>query len=128
MRGRRFVIAGLLWIAATGVTAAHHSFAAIYDATRPLRIVGTVRDFEWRNPHARLRVESPDADGRVVSWTFEMGSVNVLTRFGWSPTTLRAGDRVTVEGMEARDGGLQAAAQFVTTADGVRRSSLLPIR
>ena len=109
--------------------AAHHSFAGVYDQTKPLKIDGVVMHVDWRNPHVLLRVASKDDAGVATEWSFEMGAPRVLTdRFGWSTDRLKPGDRVTVEGFIARSGGRQAAAQFVTTASGERLRAVLPFR
>jgi len=108
---------------------AHHSFAAVYDQSQPLRVEGAVVRLEWSNPHARLHVRSVDADGTETTWTFEMGAPRVLTgQFGWSLDTIKVSDRVIVEGFRARNGGTLAAAQVVTTASGERFRSVLPFR
>ena len=109
--------------------AAHHSFAGVYDQTKPLKIEGTVVRVEWQNPHVVLHVKSTDDEGASIEWSFEMGAPRVLTeRLGWSADRVKLGDRITLEGFLARSGGRQAAAQFVTTASGVRLRSVLPFR
>jgi len=100
--------------------AAHHSFAAEYDAKQPITIKGTVTKVEWTNPHARFYVDTTDAAGKTVNWNFELASPNVLTRSGWKRTALKEGDKVTVEGSRAKDGSLMANARTVTLADGKR--------
>jgi hypothetical protein len=100
--------------------AAHHSFAAEYDAKQPITISGTVTKLEWTNPHARFYVDVTDATGKTVNWNFELASPNVLTRSGWKRTSLKAGDKITVEGSRAKDGSLMANARAVTLADGKR--------
>jgi hypothetical protein len=100
--------------------AAHHSFAAEYDAKQPITISGTVTKLEWTNPHARFYVDVTDASGKTVNWNFELASPNVLTRSGWKRTSLKPGDKITVEGARAKDGSLMANARVVTLADGKR--------
>jgi len=119
----------LALLALSAPAAAHHSFAAEYDLTKPLRVEGTVVRLDWRNPHAILSLASVTAAGEEIMWTFVMGAPRVLTnRLGWSPDSVRVGDRIIVEGFLARHGGSGAAAQHVTTASGARLQSALPFR
>ena len=100
--------------------AAHHSFAAEYDANKPVTIKGTVTKVEWTNPHARFYVDVKDANGKVTNWNFELASPNVLKRSGWTRTSLKEGDNVTVDGSAAKDGANMANARAVTLASGKR--------
>ena len=97
---------------------AHHAFSAEYDASKVTRWVGTVTKVEWMNPHARFYVEVKDASGAVTNWNFEMGSPVQLRRQDWTRDSLRAGDRITVDGYPAKDGAKMASAKEVTLADG----------
>ena len=97
---------------------AHHSFAAQYDANKPVTLVGTVTKVEWTNPHARFYVDVKDDKGVVTSWNLELASPNVLRRNGWTRTALNVGDEVTVEGSLAKNGSKMANARVVTLADG----------
>jgi hypothetical protein len=97
---------------------AHHSFAAEYDASKPVKITGTVAKLEWTNPHARFYIDVKDASGKVNQWNFELASPNVLSRNGWTRHSLKEGDTVTVEGSQAKDGAFLANARTVTMADG----------
>ena len=81
---------------------AHHSFAAEYDANKPVTITGTVTKVEWMNPHARFYVDVKEADGKVTNWNFELGAIPVLLKQGWRKDSLKAGDQVTVEGSRAK--------------------------
>lgn len=127
---RRAVLASaVLFLGLMAPVAAHHSFAGVYDQTKPLKIEGIVMHVDWRNPHVVLQVTATDDRGVATEWSFEMGAPRVLTdRLGWSADRLKPGDRITVEGFLARSGGRQAAAQFVTTASGERLRSVLPFR
>ena len=119
----------LVFLGLIAPVAAHHSFAGVYDQTRPLKIDGVVVRVDWRNPHVFLYVKSIDDAGAAIEWSVEMGAPRVLTeRLGWSADRLKQGDRITVEGFLARSGGRQAAAQFVTTPSGERLRSVLPFR
>jgi hypothetical protein len=99
---------------------AHHSFAAEYDSTKPIKISGTVTKMEWMNPHARFYVDVKDADGKVTNWNFELGAIPVLLKQGWKKDSLKAGDVVDVEGSLAKDGSKTANARSVKLPDGRR--------
>lgn len=99
---------------------AHHSFAAQYDANKPVTLKGVVTKVEWTNPHARFYIDVKDADGKLVNWNLELASPNYLKRAGWSSTSLKQGDEVTVEGSLARSGANMANARLVTFPDGTR--------
>jgi hypothetical protein len=91
-------------IVGTGSVLAHHSFAAEFDAGKPLTLKGIVTKIEWQNPHTYFYLDVAAADGKVVNWGMEMGSPNGLMRQGWTRNTLKVGDAVTVEGSAAKDG------------------------
>jgi len=96
------VAAGLL----LGVPSAraHHGLAA-FDTKHTVRMQGTVTKFEWINPHAYIYADLTDENGKVANWKLEMGSLGMLTRFGgWTPNTVKPGDKVTVQGFRAKDG------------------------
>src|SRR6266487_7065666 len=97
------VVAGLV-VATPGVVVAHHSFAAEFDAGKPLTLKGIVTKIEWQNPHTYFYLDVTDADGKVVNWGLEMGSPNGLMRQGWTRNTLKIGDSVMVEASQAKDG------------------------
>ena len=103
-------------VVAPGVTgaSAHHSFAAEFDADRPVRLVGTVTKIEWTNPHAWFYIDVSDESGRVANWGWELGSPNGLVRTGWTRNSLKVGTVVTVEGSRSRDGSNTANTRVVT--------------
>jgi hypothetical protein len=98
--------------------AAHHSFAAEYDAKAPVEFDGVVTKVEWTNPHAHFYVDVMGPDGKVVNWNMELASPNMLTRNGWKRNSLKEGDKVHVTGSRAKDGTPTAAASLIKTADG----------
>src|SRR6476619_6598616 len=85
-------------LVATAPAFAHHSFAAEYDSKKPVTITGVVTQIDWMNPHVYFYVDVKDANNKVTSWALEMGAPSMLTRSGWSRTTMHIGDVVTVEG------------------------------
>ena len=121
MRVKAAVFIGVLSLMAAPVPVlAHHSFAAEYDANKPITITGTVTKLEWMNPHARFYVDVKEADGKVTHWNFELGAIPVLLKQGWRKDSLKAGDQITVEASRAKDGSTTGNARIVKLADGRR--------
>lgn len=91
--------------------AAHHSFA-IYDAANPITLTGVVREFRWVNPHSLVMLAVTNDDGSETVWELEQGPVNMLSRQGWTRTTLEPGDRIAVVAHPLHSG--QPGARFVS--------------
>jgi hypothetical protein len=122
MKVRMLVLAAAAAVLMGGAAAsAHHSFAAEFDAAKPFKLTGTVTKVEWQNPHTFFYIDVTDEKGKVTNWAMEMGSPNGLTRNGWTRNTMKAGDKVTVEGSLAKDGSPLGNARSVTlTSTGKR--------
>jgi hypothetical protein len=109
-----------LWAATLGASAtpcaAHHSFT-IFDFGKSATLAGTVTEFQWNNPHCFIQLLVPK-DGATQEWSIEMGSPMQLTRIGWKPRLLRAGDKITIVIHPVRDGGTGGSFMSATTADG----------
>jgi hypothetical protein len=93
---------------------AHHSFAAEYDSSKPVKLKGVVTKVDWTNPHVYFFMDVEGDQGKIINWGFEMGPPNGLARSGWTRNTMKVGDEVTVEGTLAKDGTHQANARSVT--------------
>ena len=97
---------------------AHHAVGAEYDATKVVKLTGTVSKVEWTNPHARIYFDVADPNGTVTNWNVELAARSALARQGWTARSLKVGETVTVEGHLARSGVSGVNARSVTTADG----------
>src|SRR4029450_11026710 len=115
MRMKLFVAAAAIeLLLAAAPVAAHHSFAAACEPSKPFKLTGVVTKVEWQNPHTIFYLDITDErTKKVTNWSFEMGSPNGLMRNGWTRNTLKIGDMVTVEGSLARDGSPYGNARSV---------------
>ncbi len=95
---------------------AHHSFA-MFDRANPIEIAGTVREFQWVNPHTWIQIDVPSGGGST-EWSIEGRSPNVLARRGWTRNSVRPGDRVTLTIYPLTNGKPGGAIVTVTFADG----------
>ena len=95
---------------------AHHS-AALFDDQKSVRLSGTVKSFQWTNPHCWIQVLVP-GDPDAVEWSVEMGSPSQLYNIGWRPKTLNAGDKIIVQIHPSRDGKDAGLFISATNADG----------
>lgn len=109
--------AALAVVAATGPAQAHHSFA-MFDMSKKVTVSGTIRQFQWTNPHSYIQLIAKDASGKDVEWSMEMGAPMYLYARGWRPSSLRAGMRVNVTINPLRNGNPGGVVVDVTTADG----------
>jgi hypothetical protein len=108
----------LVLLAAALPAHSHHSFAAQYDAAKPITLTGKVTKVEWTNPHVYVYVDVRDEKtGEVAKWALEIGGgPNSLIRQGWSRDSLKADDVINVEASLARDGSRLASAQSIVLA------------
>jgi hypothetical protein len=105
------VLAAMMWTA--GVVA-HHPFDAEFDSDQPINLTGTVTKVEWQSPHVFSFLDAKDAQGKVVNWKVEMGSPADLMKAGWTRTSLKAGDPVTVKGWKSKTNPTLANAESFT--------------
>jgi uncharacterized protein DUF6152 len=110
--------AGILAVAGGATLLAHHSFAAEFDASKAIRLNGTLAKVEWTNPHIYFYIDVKDESGNVVRWTCESGAPGALSRRGWKRGDLKLGDPIVVDGYRAKNGSNMVDARRVTLADG----------
>jgi hypothetical protein len=111
-------IAAATVIVATVPAMAHHSFAAEFDAKKPVKLQGMVTKMEWINPHAWIYLDVKNTDGSVTNWMVEAGAPNALLRRGWTKASLLPGTEILVEGYQAKDGANRANGRDITFKDG----------
>jgi hypothetical protein len=95
----------------------HHSFA-MFDMSKQVTVKGTVKKFQWTNPHAYIQLAAKDASGKDVEWSMEMGAPMYLYARGWRPSSLKAGMEISVTLNPLRNGKPGGVVRDVTTADG----------
>jgi hypothetical protein len=106
---------GALLLAA-GPAAAHHS-GAMFDQTKQITVTGTIKEFQYTNPHSWVLVLVPDATGKTVEWGFESEGPSSLLRQGIKRSSLKEGDKVTVLGNPMKDGRPAGSLLTVTKLD-----------
>jgi hypothetical protein len=96
---------------------AHHS-TAMYNMATPVTVTGTVKRFEWTNPHAFVFLDVKDEKGETVEWEVEMMSLNHLRGYGWVRDTVKPGDVISCTGGAAKSGAPSMISSFMKLADG----------
>src|SRR6187401_737720 len=117
MRVILLMVAGALAVVAS-VANAHHSFAVYFDASKDVKITGTVTSFRFTNPHGTIALDVADAQGRVTHWRAETNAPVVLTRRGWTREIIKPGDTITIEGWPSRDGKAYMRMRRAVDANG----------
>jgi hypothetical protein len=121
--GSRIALLGLLALAAP--VGAHHSFA-MFDNAKDMKLEGTVKEFQWTNPHTWIQLMVTAPDGKVTEWSIEGSSPNGLRRQGWRAETIKAGDKVTVNIHPLKSGEPGGSLVNVTLPDGKVMGRQLP--
>jgi hypothetical protein len=96
---------------------AHHSFA-MFDRTKAVTIGGTVKEYEWTNPHVWIHIMAPDAQGAAREWSFEMQSIQQDYAAGWRADSVKPGDTVSIEYHPLKDGSRGGQLMSATLANG----------
>ena len=113
------LVVGSLWcLVATSVPVIAHHSTAMYNMATPVTVTGVVKRFEWTNPHAFVFLEVKDDQGNMVEWEVEMMSLNHLRGYGWTRSTLKAGDSISCTGGAAKSGAPSMISSFMKLADG----------
>jgi len=98
---------------------AHHSFAAAFDADKPVTVRGVIVEAKLANPHSWIYLDVTDATGTVTRWGFEAQTPTALIRSGVKPEVFKLGSQVTIRGVHARDMTRnEGAARDIVLADG----------
>jgi len=119
MRAKLSVMAVGVGLLLAGVpVAAHHSFAAEFDANAPITLKGTLTKMEWVNPHGWIYVDVKGTDGKVTNWAVEAGAPNALLRRGLRKTDFPNGTEVIIEGFRAKNGSNTINGRSVKMLDG----------
>jgi hypothetical protein len=113
-------LAGLLLGMSVAVSPvqAHHSFSAEYDNNKQVHLEGVVTQMEWINPHTWIHIDVTGPDGKVTSWMIEGGSPNILLRRGFNKGSLEKGQKISIDGFQAKDGSNRANGSNITYPDG----------
>ena len=114
----RNLLVVLMVVAIAAPVWAHHSEAAEYDSTKPVKVTGVIKKVEWQNPHVWFYVDVKDEDGKITTWGFSAAPPGALMRRGITKEALPLGAIINVEGSRARDGSNNASSHRVTFADG----------
>ena len=114
MRTRFGFVVFTIWMVLTPApTDGHHSASAEFDLDKRVKVTGALTKLDWQNPHIIFYIDVAGEGGKVATWSWELPSPNQLMRAGWTRNSMKIGDKVTVEGLHARDGSNHGMAMTV---------------
>jgi hypothetical protein len=114
----KLLILGAMTAALTAPAALAHHSGAMFDGQKSVTLVGTVKEFQWTNPHSWVQLDVTDPNGKVVEWSLETSGISSLYKRGWRSSSLKPGDKVTVVASPLKNGNPGGNIRSVTTADG----------
>lgn len=112
------LIAGVALAVATPVAVEAHHSAAAFDRSKPISVTGTLKSFEWANPHTWITLVVPDGKGGSEDWRLEGPSVSILARNGWKKDSIATGDKLRLVVAPNRDGSKGGEFLVVKKTDG----------
>jgi hypothetical protein len=118
MKSKIVAAGAVLALAAAVPMLAHHSFAAEFDASKAVRLTGTLTKIEWTNPHSYFYIDVKDERGQIANWGCEGAGPGALSRRGFKRGDIKIGDTLVVDGYRAKDGSRLIDARRVTLPDG----------
>jgi hypothetical protein len=117
MAKRAPIIAGVVLLALAGTAKAHHTFA-MFDRDKVVTLTGTVKEFQWTNPHTWLSIMVASPDGTAVEWDIEGGSPNTLIRKGWKYGDIKPGQKATITIHPLKSGQMGGSLLTITPEGG----------
>ncbi len=122
----RMLITAALITALTGGSALAHHSGAMFDRTKQVTLAGTVKEYQFANPHVWIEVMVAGKDGKPIQWSIEGEGPPIMARMGLGPSRLKVGDKVTVQAHPLRDGRSGGSFIAITLADGKVVTSVRP--
>jgi hypothetical protein len=119
-------IVALAFAMSTRPISAHHTVAAVYDATKTATFSGVVTQVDWQFPHIIFHMDVKNADGSTTSWEVETVNPQGMRRHGLTEDFVKAGDTVSMDVLVAKDGTRHAALETITTPTGTTYLSMVP--
>jgi hypothetical protein len=117
------IAAGAASLAAAAVPAAAHHSSAMFDGSKQITLQGTIKEFQFTNPHSWIQLNVADPAGKVTEWSLETNGVSQLFKRGWRSQTLKPGDKVTISVHPLKNGNSGGAVMSVLDAEGKKVGS-----